>query len=69
MYEFGELKKVQLREMWPNEAANFTPWLASNIESLGKALGFELELTEEEAKQVWTPGSFNSNIDYPCVSC
>ena len=48
MYEFGELKKVPLREMWQNEATNFTPWLASNIESLGKALGLELELTEKE---------------------
>jgi hypothetical protein len=28
-----------------------------------------IELTEEEAKQVWTPGSFNSDVDHPCVSC
>ena len=49
MYEFGEINKVPLREIWPNEATNFTPWLASNIESLGKALGLELELTEKES--------------------
>jgi len=47
MYDFGEINKVPLREIWPNEATNFTPWLASNIESLGKALGLELELTEK----------------------
>jgi len=49
MHDFGEIKKVPLREIWPNEATIFTPWLASNIESLGKALGLELELTEKEA--------------------
>lgn len=49
MSKFGELKTLPLRELWPNEASNFTPWLAANIEALGKALGLELELTEREA--------------------
>lgn len=49
MHDFGELMKVPLREIWSNEATIFTPWLASNIESLGRALGIELELTEQEA--------------------
>lgn len=41
--EFGELKDVDLREAWTNEATSFTPWLAKNLERLSRVIGIELE--------------------------
>ena len=50
MPEFGELKPVDIRELWPNEAHHFTPWLADNIERLGEAVGMDLEILAREAE-------------------
>ncbi|MEL4309150.1 DUF4268 domain-containing protein [Joostella sp. CR20] len=44
----GEIKKVQLRKIWKNEAYDFTPWLADNIEQIGEAIGLELEFEDKE---------------------
>ena len=49
MHNFSELKKIPLREIWPHEASNFTPWLAENIQMLGDALGMYLAITDREA--------------------
>ena len=54
----GELKKVPLRKIWKNEAYDFTPWLAENLEIIGEATGLDLEF---EAKEV-SVGPFSADI-------
>lgn len=49
MTAIGRLQRVDLRELWPDEARDFTPWLAENLEVLGEALGLTLSLEEQEA--------------------
>ena len=45
----ANIESVALREVWPNEASNFTPWLAEHITELGEALGIPLETGETES--------------------
>ena len=49
MVELAKIEKVDLREVWSNEAADFTPWLEDNMGQLGAALGMDLEAQESEA--------------------
>jgi hypothetical protein len=48
--QLGTLRAVEPRTMWPDEAADFTPWLArpESIQSLGRAIGLELEVEHTE---------------------
>ena len=43
-------QEVEPRSIWVNEARDFTPWLAANLDRLSKILPFELELVEIEAQ-------------------
>ncbi len=43
------MEYVDIREKWPHEALNFTPWLARNLDLLSEAVGIKLELVQEEA--------------------
>jgi hypothetical protein len=56
----GNLEAVDLRTAWPDEAKNFTPWLAEddNLAFLGSTLGLQLELEAVE-KEV---GPFSADI-------
>jgi len=45
----GKLERVPLREIWPNEAFDFTAWLSENLDILGEALGISLTLVQREA--------------------
>jgi hypothetical protein len=47
---FGELKTLNPRVAWPNEARDFTPWLAAHITTLGEVLEMQLELTGTETR-------------------
>lgn len=58
--ELSRLQTVELRDIWPNEAADFTPWLAEekNLNLLAETLGLELELEEQEI----SVGDFQADI-------
>jgi hypothetical protein len=45
------IERVDPRSVWPNEAQDFTPWLAAHIDELGEALRLDLELQSEEAEE------------------
>lgn len=45
--QLGKIETIDLREVWPNEASSFTPWLAANPHELGEILGLDLEFSTE----------------------
>ncbi len=49
--KIGKLEKVDLREIWKNEARDFTTWLYENISGLSDAVNLTLQAPEKE-KQV-----------------
>ncbi len=56
--KIGKLEPVPIREVWPDEAQDLTPWLADNPEALGRALGMDLELVGSEV----AVGSFKADL-------
>ena len=47
--ELGRIEQEDIRKIWPDEARDFTPWLAKDLDLLGKVLGMDLELVQTEA--------------------
>lgn len=47
--ELGRLETLPLRSVWPNEANDFTPWLAKHLDLLGEALNLNLREVGQEA--------------------
>ena len=61
MTELELLEEIKdLRKIWPHEALDFTPWLASdeNIGILSNAIGLDITVEETES----SVGNFNSDI-------
>ena len=44
----GTLQHLPPRDIWKNEASDFTPWVAEHIGLLGEALGLDLEFVVRE---------------------
>ena len=57
---FGKLEAVEVRNAWPSEPADFTPWLAldENLSLLAEELDMDLELIEIESGV----GAFRADI-------
>ena len=60
MSKTGRLEKVKIRDHWPDEARDFTPWMVNEggLEILAETLGLKLEDAEEEV----SVGPFKADI-------
>lgn len=59
--DLGVITRIDnLRSIWPDEARDFTPWLAKeeNLKLLGEAVGLDLVLEEKES----SVGAFSADI-------
>lgn len=60
-YDLGKITKIEdLRSIWPNEAQDFSKWLAQkeNLDMLGNAIGIEIHFEEGES----AVGSFSVDL-------
>lgn len=45
-----QFERLDVRSMWEDEALDFTPWLACNLDFVGDLIGKNLELKKQEKK-------------------
>ena len=50
MPDLGKVKQIDAREIWPNEALDFTPWLQKNIQFLADELDIDIDIIESEGE-------------------
>ncbi len=60
MTKLGKIESVNVRDVWKDEAKDFTPWIASEegLRLISNELGVELELISRERRA----GSFKADI-------
>ncbi len=61
--QLGKIRQVDLREVWPNEAQSFTPWLQTHPEELGEVLGLELEFEKEKSVGAFSLDLFGTDLN------
>ena len=49
MNRLGQIRKFDVPEAWPNEAASFTPWLEEHIGEFGEVLDLDLDVASRKA--------------------
>ena len=54
----GRIERLDVRDAWPDEARDLTPWLAENLDLLAEAVGLDLEPEGTEL----SVGSFSADI-------
>lgn len=61
--ELGKITQVDIRDVWPNEATSFTPWLEEHPDELGELLGLELEFVREQSVGSFSLDLFGKDIN------
>jgi hypothetical protein len=54
----GRLEQVPIRDVWPNEDEDFTPWLEENISYIGDLIGVDIDEIQRES----AVGNFSADL-------
>jgi hypothetical protein len=50
--ELSRAERIRVRDLWKDEAREFTPWLEDNIDLLSECLGMKLEVLPKEKRKL-----------------